>query len=286
MPTVSPNMGLTVPIAATAGVSGSGDTGPGYAQNISSDLNTIDAHDHSAGKGVQVTPAGMNINADLNINQNNLTQIRAVRLQSQSSTPNGTGDINELYANATGLAYINAAGVSVQLTTGGNAIQGPTGPAGSPSVADYFQAGVTGSVSLYPIATGSPAGNAYVQWNSSQLVSGNITQATALGTGAGSISCNFGGLYEIFLSLTPTGIGVGPIHAHHRINATGAISGGSAIAASYTRVTNPSGAATSECMVLLPSGCNIETWIDGSSSANEYVVLSATGTSISIKRIG
>ena len=85
MPNTSPNMNLIVPIPST-GVTGTGDVGPGYAQNISNDLlTTIDTHDHSSGKGVQVTPAGLNINADLSFNNNNANQLRSTRFFSQPS---------------------------------------------------------------------------------------------------------------------------------------------------------------------------------------------------------
>lgn len=57
----SPNMGMTIP---TPGVT----PGPTYATNISNDLSIIDAHNHTAGNGVQVPTAGININAVLPFN--------------------------------------------------------------------------------------------------------------------------------------------------------------------------------------------------------------------------
>lgn len=120
-------MGLIVPIAATT-ATGSGDPGPGYAQNISADLlNQIDAHDHSTGKGVQVTPAGLNINADLNIQQHNLSQVRALRLQSQASGLAGVGDVCEAFCLNGDLWYVNAAGTLVQVTSGSQLNVGTVG---------------------------------------------------------------------------------------------------------------------------------------------------------------
>ena len=117
-PTTSPNMNLIVPIPST-GVTGTGDTGPGYAQNISNDLQTlIDAHDHSVGKGVQVSPAGLNINQDLAFNQNNLNTVRSVRFVSQASSIFGVGDIGSIYIVAGNLYYNNSAGTPVQVTSG------------------------------------------------------------------------------------------------------------------------------------------------------------------------
>ncbi len=116
MPNTSPNMGLIVPIP---GSTGTGDGGPGYAINISNDLtNQIDAHDHSTGKGVPVTPAGLNINADLQINQNNLNTLRSVRFVSQASGLVGVGDIASIFVLNGNLYYINSAGTAVQITSG------------------------------------------------------------------------------------------------------------------------------------------------------------------------
>ena len=118
MPVTSPNMNLTVPIAAST-ATGTGDTGPGYAINISNDLlTTIDQHDHSTGKGVQITPAGLNINSDLTINQNNLNQLRSARFVSQASGLVGVGDVASVYVQAGDLWYVNSNGTNVQLTTG------------------------------------------------------------------------------------------------------------------------------------------------------------------------
>jgi hypothetical protein len=112
-------MNLLVPIPAIAGVSGSGDVGPGYAINISNDfLNNIDSHDHSIGKGVQITPAGMNINQDLSFNSHNLNQVRGVRFISQASALNGVGDINMPYVVNGNLCFNNGSGQQVLITAG------------------------------------------------------------------------------------------------------------------------------------------------------------------------
>lgn len=145
MPTTSPNMGLTVPVAST-GATGTGDPGPGYASNISTDLSSlIDAHDHSSGKGVQVTPAGLNINADLNINSNNLTSVRAARFTSQASGLVLGGDVSELYVKSGDLWYVNSAGTQLQITAGAGLATGTvgaTGVQGPAGVTGVFQGSV------------------------------------------------------------------------------------------------------------------------------------------------
>ena len=39
-------------------------TGPTWATQTNSNWETIDTHDHTSGKGVQLTPSALNINAD------------------------------------------------------------------------------------------------------------------------------------------------------------------------------------------------------------------------------
>ena len=55
--TLSPNMSMPVPTVAVA-------PGPGWATNLDASLIHIDSHNHSSGQGVQITPAGININTD------------------------------------------------------------------------------------------------------------------------------------------------------------------------------------------------------------------------------
>lgn len=111
--TTTPNMGLIVPTPQA-------ETGPEYATEISDNLtNVIDTHDHSSGKGVAVTPAGLNINADLTMDENNLTSVRAVRYTSQASGLVSTGDLNETFVRAGELVFINASGQQIQLTSNG-----------------------------------------------------------------------------------------------------------------------------------------------------------------------
>lgn len=166
-------MNLIVPVASS-GVTGTGDTGPGYAQNISSDLLTlIDAHDHSSGKGVQVTPAGLNISADLAFNTNNATALRAARFTSQASGLVGGADVAELYVQVGNLWYVNSSGVQVQITSGGGlatGITGGVGPAGAPGPPGTFS-GVIGSPTGLWLPTGfvQPTGvtgfPGIVSWN-------------------------------------------------------------------------------------------------------------------------
>lgn len=108
----SPNMGLVVPVVGV-------QTGPAWANNLFTDLfSTIDAHDHSAGKGVQITPAGLNISADLPFGSNNATALRSVRFTQQAIPLSSGGDVGCLSDVLGNLFWNNGAGAAVQLTNG------------------------------------------------------------------------------------------------------------------------------------------------------------------------
>lgn len=69
--TNTPNMNL---ILATVGQ----EPGPDYAFDVNNSLTLIDSHDHSLGSGVQITPAGLNINAALTFNTNSATDMASI----------------------------------------------------------------------------------------------------------------------------------------------------------------------------------------------------------------
>lgn len=106
----TPNMGLTPP---TVG----GDSGT-WGTETNSNWSLIDAHDHSSGKGVKITPLGININADLSFVGNNATTLRSARLSSQAAALSLGSDVGCL-SNVNGnLCWNNNSGTVVQLTNG------------------------------------------------------------------------------------------------------------------------------------------------------------------------
>lgn len=112
--TTSPNMNLPVPVVAT-------DPGPDWASNINACLSAIDSHDHSTGKGVPVTPAGLSINADLPFSGNNLITARSVRFTSQASPLSGAGsDVGCIYESGVDLYFNDGSGNQVRITQGGS----------------------------------------------------------------------------------------------------------------------------------------------------------------------
>jgi hypothetical protein len=113
---VSPNMNLIIP-----GVGA--EAGPDYALDVNSSLTLIDQHDHSIGKGVQITPAGININTDLPFNSNSALSLLNVAFTSQSTA---TTTLQALSVAPGGespaiqdLWYTDSMGNKVQITSGG-----------------------------------------------------------------------------------------------------------------------------------------------------------------------
>lgn len=111
--TISPNMNLIIP---TPGV----DPGPDYATNQNNDLTIIDQHNHSSGSGVQINPAGLNINADLPYNINNLILVRSVRFSPQGSPLALASDIGCLYESGVDLYYNDGSGNQIRITQSGS----------------------------------------------------------------------------------------------------------------------------------------------------------------------
>lgn len=106
----TPNMGLTEPGVLTT-------PGPTYATQVNSDLDILDAHNHTSGKGALIPTAALNINADLPFGSNNATGVRAVRLSSGSSVVGA--DLRTLISIGGELYYVDASGNQVQVSSSG-----------------------------------------------------------------------------------------------------------------------------------------------------------------------
>jgi hypothetical protein len=105
-------MGLSLPTVSVT-------PGPAWANNVNTAFGVVDSHNHTAGNGVPVPTAGLNINADLSFNGYNATTFRSLRLQSQASVLGGPNDLSCLFAVGGDLYYNSGAGQHVQLTIGG-----------------------------------------------------------------------------------------------------------------------------------------------------------------------
>lgn len=151
--TTTPNMNLIVPTVGQ-------EPGPTYATDVNNSLMIIDQHDHSNGSGVQITPAGLNINSALVMNSNLLTFVGGITLQAQLSTPG----INTVYESGVDLYFVDGLGNNIQITANGGV------------------AGTSGSISnLVP-----PASAAYVSgsqtfvWQSGVNIAANMDFGAAI----------------------------------------------------------------------------------------------------------
>lgn len=117
--TISPNMGMPVPVVST-------DPGPDWSTNINASLSIVDQHNHASGSGVQVTPSGLNINADLSFQSNNATSLRSSRYSPQSAALALASDLDCVYVAGVDLYYNDGAGNQIRITQGGS-VTGSTG---------------------------------------------------------------------------------------------------------------------------------------------------------------
>lgn len=124
---ITTNMGLTLPEVGE-------ELGPQYGFDNNSSLTTVDGHDHSPGSGVHVTPNGLNINADLPINSNNLTLVKTVNFSAQSAPLAGVApNLGCVYVAGNELYYNDENGNVVAITNNGSVNAGAGSITGLPS---------------------------------------------------------------------------------------------------------------------------------------------------------
>ena len=129
------NMLLPVP---TVG----GTLGPQYAVDINSCLSLVDSHDHSTGKGVSITQAGINITGDLALNGFNATLLRSTRYSSQGAVLALGTDLNCAYVVNDDLYFNDGLGNQIRMTQSGGVAGTPGSIAGlvAPASATYIPA--------------------------------------------------------------------------------------------------------------------------------------------------
>jgi hypothetical protein len=110
--TISPNMNLVVSTVAV-------DSGLAWETNLNASLSIIDSHNHSAGQGVQIQPAGININSDLAFGGNNAISLRSTRFLVQGSPISGASDVGCLYVSGVDLYFNDENGNQIKMTAGG-----------------------------------------------------------------------------------------------------------------------------------------------------------------------
>lgn len=143
---ISPNMNLPVPVVSQ-------EIGPDWASDINACMGQIDSHNHSSGEGVQITPDGIDINADLPFNGSNATTMGAVQFTAKIAAL--TSLLRSLQVVSADLYYIDGAGNLVRITQGGS-VTGASGTiTGLPS--GTASASYSGGTFTWQSATNTPA---------------------------------------------------------------------------------------------------------------------------------
>ena len=129
--TTTNNMGITLPQPGAT-------SGPQWASDLNNAISVVDAHDHSSGKGVKVTPAGFSFTSDMPCGGFKLTDLGAAVLRSLSVSPTVAGS---LHVKNGDLYHVSSNGTAVQITSGTGLNLSSTGTIGG----DYGGSGITAS---------------------------------------------------------------------------------------------------------------------------------------------
>jgi hypothetical protein len=122
-----------------------GDTDQ-WGSELNPNFDKIDAHDHSTGKGTRITQAGLNINDDLSLNTNGLTDAQKVQFTSLTSKLTSSLDHMAMYVSGSELFWNTSGGLPVQITSG-NALTLP------PVTGSTSYSSITGSTNINVGAT-------------------------------------------------------------------------------------------------------------------------------------
>lgn len=126
----SPNMNLPIPIPGVT-------SGPQWATDINASLTLIDQHNHTPGSGVQIPPAGLNINTNLTFNGNSATSLQASVYTPQVAYSTVFG----VHSEGNDLYFVDGNGNDIQITSGG-AVNATSSGISSGTATASFSAGV------------------------------------------------------------------------------------------------------------------------------------------------
>lgn len=152
--------------------------GPTWATTLNNAFIDLDDHDHST-QGKSIPSAGLNINADVEFNDNSLTEVKSVVLQSQSTNLTVSGNLfnrsNELYYyNGSSVAQItDSGGLSGAKINSFNFEQGTSSTTVTLTDANagfYFHNGTASVINLPAISTVSSGRFYFIKNNASGTI--------------------------------------------------------------------------------------------------------------------
>lgn len=112
MSVLTPNMSLYQPVIGT-------DSGLVWEQDMNANASILDNHNHSPGSGAQISPPGLNINAELDFQSQNAINLRTTRYTGYGANLAGPLDLGCLYVVTPDLWFNDTNGNQVKITTGG-----------------------------------------------------------------------------------------------------------------------------------------------------------------------
>jgi hypothetical protein len=253
-------------------------SGPDWATETNANWETLDAHDHTSGKGVQLTPSALNINADVEFNQNSATELKNMIFDS-SVTPATTS--YSVYQSGGDLYWRNGSGTAVQITSGSNVrTTGGSidGMSGNDSEAAYGSGIFTwqydstktpfagakfshADINLYKY-DGSSGSNAYVilKYTGSSAGSNNLTFPDETGTIL-STATSFAGAISIATSASNGNISLNPNGTGEVVIGNGSASGKITTNSTQDLVLDTN-AGTNSGNITIQDGTNGEITID------------------------
>lgn len=291
--TISTNMSLPIPSVGTT-------AGPTWATDVNTCLNIIDAHDHSSGSGVLITPSGMNINGDLPFASNSVTGLKKAAFNSQSGALTGTNFLSFISGNL----YVNdSSGNQIPITSGGGVAGSPgsIGSLASPAAATYSAGSKlftwtadsgkaaamdNGAITIRETNVASAKGIT-ISSPTSLAADYNLTLFTALPGSTSYVNCdasgNLGTVSANTIAAGMTSTGADAIAASMSSTGTGSIVATATAANANTlvdKVTRSTGTSVGHLGVAISTSCGIFT----SSSSSLVDVTNLTVTIITSGR--
>jgi hypothetical protein len=247
-------------------------SGPTWASETNDNWTSIDQHDHTSGKGVQLTPSALNINSDLEFNGNAATELKRLTIDSSAT---GSGTSFSVYQSGGNLYWYNGSGQAVQITNGtnvkttGGSIDGmESTDAGADYGSGYFKwefdttktpfAGAkmkNADIELHKY-DGSSGSNAYVilKYTGSSEGSNNLTFPDETGTIL-STATSFGGAISIATSASNANISLNPNGTGEVVIGNGSASG-KITSNSTQELVLDTNAGTESSSITIRSGVN------------------------------
>ena len=185
MSTTTTNMSLIQPAIGVT-------VGPTWSSELNTSLGLIDTHDHTSGKGVQITPSGLNINADLEFNANDATELRTVAFDS-SAAVTSTGDTRALYHSGGDIYWRNATGTAVQITDGSSVKTGAGSISGDMSSTNAALSYSSTSKTFSHIADTTTSPDTYAKLLSSNLLLYKYGTGASVGNNAYYVTLQYMG---------------------------------------------------------------------------------------------